>query len=308
VEGVDRIFKTSGDFVSAVFRIMPHASDPERFKRIIDQMQSVKLITLSEHRGGQATPVDDPGFPQVGKTDADVFEDNFLEVMQFVFNHIDLEPGNEIDKAVLSALQPLGVEPGKSYDASQVAELDGTRLSKVVEKLISSELTKATDPKFFKRVGLGMFQPKGHITLETLLFQSIIGPIGMPASEAVYPTVATMDGETMNTMHDYVIRMKGDEMPPAMAFWSATLYDTKNGFFIPNDRKKYSVGENGGMKLDADDGITIHIAHEQPENTPEENWLPINRGDYGIDVIMRLYAPDLERYQNWTVPKAKRVA
>ena len=29
-------------------------------------------------------------------------------------------------------------------------------------------------------------------------------------------------------------------MPPAKAFWSATLYDLKNGFFIPNDRKKYS--------------------------------------------------------------------
>ncbi|UCF95622.1 MAG: DUF1214 domain-containing protein, partial [Desulfobacterales bacterium] len=29
-------------------------------------------------------------------------------------------------------------------------------------------------------------------------------------------------------------------MPPAKAFWSVTLYDMQNGFFIPNDRKKYS--------------------------------------------------------------------
>ncbi len=94
-------------------------------------------------------------------------------------------------------------------------------------------------------------------------------------------------------------------MPPAMAFWSATLYDTENGYFIPNERKKYSVGENGGMKLDADGGIAIYISAEQPENVPEENWLPVNRGDYGIDIIMRLYAPDLERYQNWTAPKAQ---
>ncbi len=233
MEGVDRIFETSGDFVSAVFRVMPHANEPERFKRIIEQMQSVKLVTLSEHQGGQAKPIDDPKIPQIGKTDADVFENNFLEVMQFVFNHVTLDPGDEIDKAVLSALQPLGVEPGKSYDASQVAKLDGARFRKVVEELVSSELAKATDPEFGKRIGVGMFQPKGQMTLEHLLFQSIIGPIGMPAFEAVYPAVATTDGEPMNAMHDYVIRMKGDNMPPAGAFWSATLYDTKNGFLSP---------------------------------------------------------------------------
>ncbi len=101
--------------------------------------------------------------------------------------------------------------------------------------------------------------------------------------------------------------MKKDELPPATAFWSATLYDTKNGFFIPNDRKKYSVGENGGFRLDADGAIDIHIAAQRPDGVPEENWLPINRGDYGIDIIMRLYAPDLKRYKTWSPPEAERV-
>ena len=111
----------------------------------------------------------------------------------------------------------------------------------------------------------------------------------------------------MNANHDYVIRMAGDDIPPTRAFWSFTLYDTKNGFFIPNDRKKYSVGENGGMKLDADGGIAIHIAAEKPEGVPEENWLLLNRGDYGIDVILRLYNPDLEKFKTWSPPKAERV-
>jgi hypothetical protein len=306
VEGVDRIFETSGDFVSAVFRVMPHASEAERFNRILEQMQSVELITLSEFKGNPAKPVDEIKFPQVGKTDADVFENNFLKVMQFVFNHTTFDPANELDQAVLATLQPLGIEPAKSYDASRVARMDGGRFRKMVEKIVPDEMSKATDPEWAKHNMLGLFQPKGQMTLERLVFQSIIGPIGLPAFEAIYPAIATMDGEPMNAMHDYVLRMKGDEMPPATAFWSATLYDTQNGFFIPNERKKYSVGENGGMKLDADGGIAIHIAAEQPEGVPQENWLPINRGDYGIDIIMRLYAPDLERYQNWTVPSAER--
>jgi hypothetical protein len=38
---------------------------------------------------------------------------------------------------------------------------------------------------------------------------------------------------------------------------------------------------------------------------PDENWLPLVRGDYDIDVIMRIYAPDLERFANWEAPKAE---
>jgi hypothetical protein len=111
----------------------------------------------------------------------------------------------------------------------------------------------------------------------------------------------------MSAMHDYVIRMAPDAMPPATAFWSATLYDTANGFFMPNDGKKYSVGENAGMQLDADGGIAIFITAEQPEGVPDKNWLPLVRGDYGIDVIMRIYAPDLERFKTWDAPKAEIV-
>jgi len=308
VKGVDRIFETNGDFVSAVFRVMPHANEPERFKRVVAQMQSVKLVTLSEFQGKAPKPVDELQFPQVGKTDADVFANNFLEVMQFVFNHVSLDPADELDQAVMAALKPLGVEPGKSYDPSQVAKLDGSRFREFVEKIIPGEVAKVTDPEWAAQNGVGLFQPKGKITLERLVVQSIIGPIGQPAFEAVYPAISTTDGVPMNAMHNYVLRMKNDEMPPAMAFWSATLYDTEHGFFIPNDRKKYSVGENGGMKLDADGGIAIYIAAEQPEGVPEENWLPVNRGDYGIDVIMRLYAPDLQRYQNWSAPKAEKIS
>ena len=53
VEGVDRVFECTGDFISAVLRIMPHAKDQERFQRITEQMEQVKITTLSEFRGGE---------------------------------------------------------------------------------------------------------------------------------------------------------------------------------------------------------------------------------------------------------------
>ena len=81
----------------------------------------------------------------------------------------------------------------------------------------------------------------------------------------------------------------------------------ENGFFIPNESKKYSVGENAGMRLNAEGGIEIHVAPRQPDGVPPDNWLPINRGDYGIDLLMRLYAPDLERFKTWSPPKAETI-
>lgn len=303
VKGVDHHFEATGDFLSAVFRVMPHANEPERFKRIKDQMQSVKLLTLSELRGENPKPVDDVDFPPVGKKDVDVFESNLLAVMQFVLNHTTFDPKNEHDRELLAAYKPLGVVPGQSYDPDRVAKLDGNRARKVAERIEAEEMAKADR----LAASTGLFQPKGEMGLDLLLFQSVFGPIGQPAQEAVYPALTTTDGKPMNAQHDYVIRMSKDEMPPAEAFWSGTRYDTENGFFIPNDRKKYSVGENAGLKLDEDGGIRIVIAAEQPQGVPKKNWLPIERKNVDLNVIMRVYAPDLEKFKTWTPPKAKLI-
>ena len=184
IKGVDRVFKASGDFVSAVFRIMPHANDQERFKRIVKQMQSVKVVTLSEYRGGKAKPIDAIQFPPVGKTDADVFGNNLLEVMQFVFNHTTFDPKNELDQAVLAVYQPLGVAPGRAFDPARVAKIDGASMRNAAERIATAQLATATSPAFQKNMS-GLFKPKGQMTLELLFSQSVLGPIGMPVEEAV---------------------------------------------------------------------------------------------------------------------------
>jgi len=307
VKGVDRSFEMTGDFVSAVFRIMPHSNDKALFNKIIGQMQSVKLMTLSEFQGKPAKAIDDVQFPEVGQSDLDVYENNFLEVMQFVVNHTTFDPDDELDQAFLASLKPLGVEPGKRFDESKVANIDGKGFRSIAEKVRRIKFSRAMDPAVTAEHGLSLFKTKGQIPQHLLLMQSVIGPIGLPAKEAVYPPVTTVDGQPMNAQNDYVIRIGKDEMPPAKAFWSLTLYDSANGFFIPNDRKKYSVGENAGMKLKADGGIDIYVAAKKPEGVPDENWLPINRTDENLDIILRIYMPDLEKYKTWKTPVAEKL-
>jgi hypothetical protein len=307
VDGVDKIAEMSGDFVSALYRVMPHSNEPERLQRNLEAMQDIKVMTLSEFRSGTAADTGSPvEFPPYGQTDFDVFENNLLEVMQFVFNHTTFDADDEIDQKALDAYEPLGVVPGRAFDASKVAEIDGARFRAAAERVAARKLAGLSDPEFVAAIVNDVFQPKGKMASLPMLGQSVIGPIGQPRAEAAYPPIASTDGTPLNAMNDYVIRMAKDELPPATAFWSITLYDTENGFFLPNDRKKYSVGENSGMKLDAEGGITIYLAAEQPEGVPEENWLPMTRGDYGVDLSMRIYVPDLERYETWSPPKAER--
>jgi len=304
--GVDMIYKTSGDFVSAVLRIMPHANDPERFKSIVETIGMIKIETLSEFNGDQPKVAEDISFPELGKTDLNVFENNLLEVMQFVFNHVSFDPNDPEDKAVLEAYKPLGIEPGGVYNAEAV-KIDGKKFREVAQKIQSEYLGKLTDPDLFAAITPKMFKPKGVTDLETVITVSIIGPIGLPMEEAMYPNITSADGEPLNAMNDYVVKMTKDQLPPDQAFWSVTLYDKANGFFIPNDRKKYSVGENAGFKFNEDGGIEIYIAAEKPDGVPEENWLPLNRKDEEIDLILRIYVPDMEKIKTWKAPVAQKV-
>lgn len=303
IKGIDRIVKVDGDFLVAFLRAMPHEADPKRMAGIIQALKSVKVVMLSEFQGKQAKDSSDAIFPAYGKTDGDVFENNLLEVMQFVFNHTTFDMKNTMDQAVLAAYKPLGVEPGKVFDAANIAKIDGVRFRKVAEEVGKKALIDMNDPtvlaKFTPQVGM----PKGKIELETQVLQSVVGPIGLPGYQARYIPIATKNGELMNTQNDYVIRMSKDEIPPAKAFWSLTLYDLENGFFIPNDSKKYSVGENAGFKLNSDGGIDIYVSVVKPDGVPDENWLPISRDNIGINGMFRIYVPDAEKIKTWKTPQ-----
>ena len=117
-----------------------------------------------------------------------------------------------------------------------------------------------------------IFKPKGQTDLDAIVAVSVIGPIGLPIEEA---------------------------------FWSLTLFDKANGLFIPNEHKKYSVGENAGMKLNEESGIEIYVSAKKPEGVQMENWLPINRKDEDLDIILRVYVPELEKLSSWKVPVAE---
>lgn len=305
IEGVDKTMKMSCDFAVAFLRLAPHVNDKERAASIIKSLDDYKLITLSEFQGKQPVKVSPVNFPTYGN-DQMVFKNNFLEVMQFVFNYTTFDPNDAMDNEALATFASIGIKPNQKFDSAKIAKIDGVRFAEIAAKVAKESLATSNNPSGNPFIN-DQFLPKGEMTLDAMVVQSAVGPVGLPASQALYPAISTKSGEPLNDMNDYVIRMTKDELPPATAFWSTTLYDLKNGYFIPNDRHKYIVGENGGMKLNKEGGIEIYIAAKKPEGVPEENWLPINRENIDLDVMMRIYAPDAEKMKSWEVPKAEKI-
>lgn len=302
IEGVDKSLKMTSDFVIAFLRVAAHVT---KDGRNVKALENFKLTTLSEFQRKEPVQQTTVDFPAYG-TDQMVFKNNFLDTMQFVFNHISVDPNNEMDKAVLESMKKLGVKPGNEFDSTKVAEVDGKRVAELAKKVYDEALAVWNSPDGNPYL-FQVFLPKGEMNFDAMVTQSAVGPIGLPATQAVYPGIGTASGEPLNAMNDCAIKMTRDELPPADAFWSVTLYDTENGFFIPNDRFKYIVGQNGGMQLNEDGGIEIYIAAEKPAGVPEDNWLPINREDIGLDMIMRIYAPRVDDLKNWSAPKAEKL-
>lgn len=305
VKGIDKTLKMTGDFAIAFLRVAPHANDPARMKRNLAAMKTQKLMTRSEFQGKPKKPVSTVDFPAFSNDQA-VFRNNFLEVMQFVFNHTTFDPNDPMDQQVLSALKPLGVEPGKAFAPGKVAKIDGERFANVAGKVALESLKIWNDPRGNPYL-TQLFQPKGKMGIEPMVTQSCVGPIGQPYDQAQYPGIGTADGQPIDAKAHYVIRMTKDRLPPAKAFWSVTLYDANKGLFIPNRHHKYSVGENGGMKLDEKGGIEIHVAPAKPAGVPAENWLPSGGKEEQLDVILRVYGPDIEAMKRWKAPKAEKL-
>ena len=165
IEGIDKTFEMTGDFVSLVMRVMPHANEPERYKRIVNQINDISAMSLSEFLGKPAPKTDKVNFPPYGATDADTFENNLLEVMQFVFNHTTFDPDFELDRKVLALYAPLGVVPGKKYDPANVAKIDGKKFRDISIKVRDEEIAKMNDTALIARLLPTLYQPKGKAGL-----------------------------------------------------------------------------------------------------------------------------------------------
>ncbi|MBN2975609.1 DUF1254 domain-containing protein [Pseudomonas lactucae] len=132
-----------------------------------------------------------------------------------------------------------------------------------------------------------------------------LGIFGNSPDEAVSFTYRDdSEGKPANgARHSYTVHFDKDQLPPADAFWSLTLYDAKTKQLVPNHKKRYTINSRmlAGLKRDADGGLTLALQHHEPPKAEQANWLPAPPAPFYA--VLRIYLPKPEAGNGqWKLP------
>ena len=112
-------------------------------------------------------------------------------------------------------------------------------------------------------------------------------------------------GDLLTGGHRYEVTF--NPPPPALAFWSLTMYDTPDYYLVDNPIDRYSIGDRTPGLHYADDGsVTIYLQVDQPDGDKAANWLPTPSGTFRP--ILRVYEPAASILNGtYALPKIRRV-
>lgn len=214
-------------------------------------------------------------------------------------------PPHISDWSMLARMRRIGLEPGK-FDAGKVspevlakAAVDGMQL--MLDK--SPTLARVANGWQMNTDTMGVY---GNHYLK----RAIVAMVGLGANQpedAIYPlNVADADGNPVMAENKYVQHFTKDELPPAGAFWSLTMYDVE-GFQVANSIDRFAIGDRDALKFGADGSLDLYIQHENPGPEKESNWLPAPKSGR-LGLTMRLYAPKPQALDGrWNPPPIRRV-
>jgi hypothetical protein len=239
---------------------------------------------------------------QVAKMSAATFFAHFAEATRD-------NPPHANDYPILSRMKRIGLEPGRSFDFARATQQTQAALEKAVP--VAQDKIKGYLTNSSRQVdGWGMvMSPIGTYGTDYLK-RALIANMGLGANtieDAFYPTAnAQADGKPFESSQKYRLHFTADEIPPARAFWSLTMYNDRQ-FFAANPINRYAIGDRDKLKFDGDGSLTLYIQRESPGKDLESNWLPAPQsGNFTMN--LRLYWPKPAALDGtWKPPAIQRV-
>jgi hypothetical protein len=112
------------------------------------------------------------------------------------------------------------------------------------------------------------------------------------------------DGQPLTGISRYTIRLDRNQLPPVDAFWSLTVYNSRQ-FLAPNPIDRYAIGDRNRLRFDVDGMATLYVQHESPGPDTQLNWLPAPSDDFSLS--LRLYWPGKQVLDgSWKMPAIRR--
>jgi hypothetical protein len=198
--------------------------------------------------------------------------------------------------------------PGKAFDAGSLDPAVAKGLERGVSDAREKLIAEAKKPRGKTINNWSVMIDKMGRYGPDYEFRAVIALIALGANlpeDAIY-TRATVDadGKPLTGASQYVIRFPKGQTPPVEAFWSVTMYNSKQ-FFVANPIDRYAIGDRDKLKFADDGSLTLYVQNESPGKDKESNWLPAPKE--GFNLIMRLYWPKKEIVDgDWRPPAVER--
>lgn len=284
---------------------------PEDYAEVHKLQDEFKLVPLSSY-GKPYTPPEHTVDPSIDMKTAVREQVNRMDAVAYFTLLCKLMKDNPpaiADGPQLAKFARIGIVPGQEFDASKLKADFQKRVPEVAFDRIMLQFKVNKDMK--DENGWG-FTTRTGIYGTDYLMRALVTAIGLGANrpqDAVYPTsMKDADGRKYSGANKYVIRFAKGKLPPALGFWSLTMYDA-DYFFVNNPLNRYSISARQNLKSNPDGSTDIYIQNESPGKDREANWLPAPTGDFVL--MMRLYWPSEKAPSiingTWTIPPVKKV-
>jgi hypothetical protein len=221
---------------------------------------------------------------------------------------LKVNPPHVTDEPIIARMRRIGFKPGESFDlagADPVVKRALERAAPDARKAMQAKIPTLAHVVNGWQMNTDTMGVYGNYYLK----RAIVALMGLGANlpeDAVYPlNIGDADGEALTGANKYVLHFAKDEIPPAKAFWSVTLYD-KDGFPTSNDLERNAIGDRDALQYNADGSLDLYFQHGSPGAENESNWLPAPADSFNL--LMRVYSPKGNVLDgSWAPPAVSRL-
>jgi hypothetical protein len=256
-----------------------------------------KYVPVESGIDAQTPPVE-----QVARMDAATF----FARLNALMNH---NPPAAADASALERFAKIGVAPGAPFDLNSMDQETAKGIEQGAREGLAQIRAQAKKPHGTKVNGWNVLPSNTAAFGTDYVWRAVVALVGLGANlpaDAIYPH-ATIDADSqpLTGAHQYRVRFPKGQLPPVNAFWSLTMYNTKQAF-VQNPIDRYAIGDRDELTSDADGAVTLYLQHDSPGKDKESNWLPAPSDAF--NVFMRLYWPKQEILDGtWKIPPIERV-
>ncbi|MDF0673316.1 MAG: DUF1214 domain-containing protein [Nitrospira sp.] len=305
-KGIKKVFRMETPLATAAFRTQ--LFNPGDIDNVRKVQSGYKVQTLSSFLG-QPTPKRTPLTFVKPLTVAE--QKTSLQFFSVLNNLLQFAPTVPSEVEFRKRVAKVWIGEGLTFDPAKLSPELKTAIEQgvadawvdinaTVQKLNTGEITPGDC------YGTREYLKNNYLYRATCIY---LAGNAQPKEEVIYPFISVdADGKPMDGANKYTITFAGDQLPPAKAFWSITMYNLPQRLLVANSINRYLLNTPmlPNWVKNADGGYTFYIQHESPGKDKEANWLPAPKGPFYM--VMRLYLPSVEAQDGvWKAPRPTRV-